>query len=53
VTGRQGKSGKQLLYDLKETERGSTISNCVDRSLWKRLWTFRQVDYEMNESPRT
>jgi hypothetical protein len=41
VTGKRGRRRKQLLDDLQEEERmleiarGSTRSNCVDKSLWK------------------
>jgi len=31
-----------------ETERGSTRSHYVENSLWKRLWTCREIKYEMS-----
>jgi hypothetical protein len=40
VTRGQGRRLKQLLDDLKETER----ENSVENSLWKRLWTSLQID---------
>jgi hypothetical protein len=55
VTGRQGRRRTQLFDDLKETrgnleiERGSTRSQSVVNSLWKRLWAYRTTDYGMNE----
>jgi hypothetical protein len=50
VTGRRGRSRKQLLDDFKETrgyrklKRGSTASHCMENSLWKRLWTYHKTD---------
>jgi hypothetical protein len=54
VTGRQGQRRKQLPDNLKEKrileiEIGSIRSHFVENSLWKRLWTSRKTDYEMNE----
>jgi hypothetical protein len=49
MTGRRGRRRKQLLDDLKEIERGSTISHPVENSLWKRLRTRHKTDYRMNE----
>jgi hypothetical protein len=34
---------------ILETERGNTISHCVENSLWKRLCTCRKTDCGMNE----
>jgi hypothetical protein len=51
MTGRWGRRRKQLLDDLKETqkileiERGSTRSHPMENSLWKRLRTCRKTDY--------
>ena len=55
MTGRLGRIHKQILYDVKEKrileiDRGRTISLSVQNSLWKRLWTFRQIDYRMSQS---
>ena len=53
VTGRRGRRHKQLLNDLKERrafsklKKGSTRSRCVEKSFWKRLWTFRRTDWKM------
>jgi len=53
--GSRGRKRKQLLDDLKEMggynklKRGSTKSHSVENSLWKRLWTYHNTDYEMNE----
>jgi len=30
-------------------EKGSTRSQFVENSLWKRLWAFRKTDCRMNE----
>jgi len=49
VTGRQGTQRKQPLYDLKEIEVGSTISQSMENSLWKRMWKHRYNDYGKNE----
>jgi hypothetical protein len=32
-----------------EIDTGSTRSHSVESSLWKRLWTRRKTDYEMNK----
>jgi hypothetical protein len=51
VTVRQGRRCKQLLDYFKEKEdtviyTGSIRSQCVEKSLWKRLWTvIRQTTY--------
>jgi len=50
VTGRQGRRRRELLDDLKERrgfsfERGSSGSQYVESSLWKRLWTCHKTDY--------
>jgi hypothetical protein len=34
---------------ILEIERENTRSHSVENSPWKRLWTCRKVDYEMNE----
>jgi hypothetical protein len=52
MTGRRGRSRKQLLDDLKEEkileiERGSTRSHRVENSFWKRLRTCRKTDCRM------
>jgi hypothetical protein len=31
-----------------ETERGSSRSNSMGKSLWKRIWTYRKAEYGMN-----
>jgi hypothetical protein len=55
VNGSRGRKRKQLLDDLKEMggnsklKRGSTKSYFVENSLWKRLWTYHNTDYEKNE----
>ena len=55
VTGRLGRRSKQLLEDVKEKERvleiesGSSRSHCVEKSVWKRLWTCCKTDCEVNE----
>jgi len=49
VAGRRGKRRKQLLYVLKEIEIGSTISQSMENSLWKRIWTYRDTDYGKSE----
>jgi hypothetical protein len=51
MMGRQGRRRKQLLDDLKENRRGSTRSQTVENSLWKRLRTCRKIDCRMNEIP--
>jgi hypothetical protein len=33
-----------------ELESGNTRSHCEGNWFWKRLWTSRKTDYEMNES---
>ena len=51
VTGRRGRRRRKLLDELKESrgywkfEGGSSRSQCVESSLWKRLWTCRKTDY--------
>jgi len=45
---------KKLLDDPKEKReyrklRGSIKSHSVENSLWRRLWTFREIDCVMNE----
>jgi len=50
VTGRQGRRRRKLLDGLKERrilsfEGGSFGSHCMESSLWRRLWTFRETDY--------
>jgi hypothetical protein len=50
VTGRRGIRRKQLLDDRKKredtgNERGSTSSQSVKNSLWKRLRTCRKTMY--------
>jgi hypothetical protein len=48
VTGRRGRRRRKLLDDLKErrgilvSEGESSRSHCVERLLWKRLWTSRE-----------
>jgi len=55
VTGRREKRCKQLLVDLKEMtgywklREKCTESQSVENSIWKRLWTCRKTDYEMND----
>jgi hypothetical protein len=54
MTGRRGRRRRKLLDNLKERrgysfEGGSSGSHYVESSLWKRLWTFRKTDYQMNE----
>jgi hypothetical protein len=54
VTGTRRRRQKQLLDDLKkkrlvEIERGSIRLYCVEKSFWKRLWTFHKTDYRMND----
>ena len=46
-----GRRRKQLLDSLKEREieRGSTRSQCMEKSVWKRLWTSRKTHYGMAE----
>jgi len=34
---------------LLEVERGSTRSQSVENSLWKRLWACPKTDYRRNE----
>jgi len=52
VTGKRGRSIRQLPDDLKETKveivRGSTISHYAENWLWKRQWACRCADYGMN-----
>jgi hypothetical protein len=52
VTGRRGRRRRKLLDDLKvrilSFEGGSSRLHYVESSLWKRLWTCRKTDYEMN-----
>jgi hypothetical protein len=51
VTGRQGRRCSKLLDDLKEKrgifscKGGSSGSNYVESSLWKKLWTYHKTDY--------
>jgi hypothetical protein len=49
VTGRRGRRRRKLLDDLKErilsSAGGSSRSHYVESSLWKRLWTCREIDY--------
>ena len=53
VAGRRGRRRKQILDDVKgknmvlDIERGSTRSQSVENSFWKRLWTCRKADYRM------
>ena len=51
VTGRRGRSGKQLLDDLRETRRYWKLKHEVPddtaHETWKRLWTSRTTDYVM------
>jgi len=49
VTGRREERRKQLLDDLKEIKAGSTISQSMGNSLWKRIWTYRNTDYGKKE----
>jgi hypothetical protein len=55
VLGRRRRRHKELLDGFKEKEmileieRGTTRSQSVENSLWKRLWTCRKTDYGMNE----
>ena len=50
VTERRGRKRQQLLDDrVPKIERESYRSHSVEKSLWKRLWTCRNRDYEMNE----
>jgi hypothetical protein len=46
-----GRSDNEKLYEvcLLEIARGSSRSQSVDNSLWKRLWTCRKTDNGMNE----
>ena len=56
VTGRRGRRRKQQLDDLKgkkrilETERGSTRSQSVENSFWKRLTFWRRNYFFFNFS---
>jgi len=47
VTRRRGRKHKQLLDDLKE-KRSYWNLNCLEDSLWKRLWTCRKTEYVVN-----
>jgi hypothetical protein len=52
VAGRKGRRRKQLMDDLKERreiERGNTRSHCVEKWLWKNLYTCLKTDYRVNE----
>ena len=54
VARRRGRRRKKLLDDPKEKReyrklRGSIKSHSVENSLWRRLWTFREIDCVMNE----
>jgi len=49
VTGRRGTRRKQPLENLKEIEVGSTISQSMENSPWKRIWKYRDTDYGKNE----
>ena len=55
LTGRRGRRRKQILDDptgkvrILGTERGSTKSQSVENSLWKRMWTCRKISKWMNE----
>jgi len=56
VIGRRGGRCKQLLYDLKGIERileiktRTTRSQSVEKSLGRRLWSYRMTDERMNET---
>jgi len=43
-TGSRGRRSKQLLNNLKESERGNSILHCVNNSLWKSLWSCRKTN---------
>jgi hypothetical protein len=52
--GKRERRREQLLDNLKEKkmlefERGSTRSQSVENSLWKRLWTCRKAGYVKND----
>jgi hypothetical protein len=52
VMGRRGRRRKQL-PDLKETRKYWKLKDeaperTEEKSLWKRLWTCRKTDYEIN-----
>ena len=35
--------------NVLECERRSTVSHCLEKELWKGLWTCRTTDYPVNE----
>jgi hypothetical protein len=51
VTGRRGRTRKQLLDDLKERirywklKKEALDQHCLENSLWKRLWTCRKTTW--------
>jgi hypothetical protein len=46
VTGRRGRRRRKLPDDLKERRGYSHVKEeALDRTMWKRLWTFRETDY--------
>jgi hypothetical protein len=55
VTGRRGRRRRKLLDDLKERRcyshlnEEALVRTTVESSLWKRLWTCRETDYQVNE----
>jgi hypothetical protein len=49
VMGRRGRRLRSYWITLRTIERGSTVSQYVGNSLWKRLWTCREIDKKMNE----
>jgi hypothetical protein len=34
---------------IQKIERSSTSLHCLDNVFWKRLWTRRNIDYEMGD----
>jgi len=53
VTGRRGRRRRKLLDDLKERRgychlKEEALDRTVESSLWKRLWTCRKTDCQMN-----
>ena len=44
------RKGKERILSF---DGGSSRSHYVESSIWKRLWTCRKTDYQMNELPAT
>jgi hypothetical protein len=38
---------------MLEVEKGSTRSHSLEKSLWKKVWTFRKTDYGMMTTTTT